>query len=182
MGADLLAKRELFRLRGARELRLLNGRGGQRSRDKRLFRSVPARECPPLRAEGLSQPRKRAGQNGGRPKNCLRFALPYAMSKPRRNVASLPPDDTLYAVKQRKPVPHEFVLDQIAPLSPRTRFISAALRSMLRTRSSLSLSFATNATRRLTTACGSPPPRSTTRACGGNSPHSRLPPQCFSEL
>src|SRR5713101_4772158 len=43
------------------------------------------------------------------------------MSKPRRNTASLPLDDTLFAVKQRKPVPHEFVLDAIAPLSPRTR-------------------------------------------------------------
>jgi hypothetical protein len=43
------------------------------------------------------------------------------MSKSRRNTASLPLDDTLFAVKQRKPVPHEFVLDAIAPLSPRTR-------------------------------------------------------------
>jgi hypothetical protein len=44
------------------------------------------------------------------------------MSKARRNTASLPPDDTLYAVKQRKPVPHEFVLDTIAPLSPCSMF------------------------------------------------------------
>ena len=29
-------------------------------------------------------------------------------------------DDTLFAVKQRKPVPHAFVLDALAPLSPRT--------------------------------------------------------------
>ncbi len=43
------------------------------------------------------------------------------MSKSRRNTASLPLDDTLFAVKQRKPVPHEFVLDAIAPLSPATR-------------------------------------------------------------
>src|ERR1700687_4199026 len=43
------------------------------------------------------------------------------MSKSRRNTASLALDDTLFAVKQRKPVPHEFVLDAIAPLSPRTR-------------------------------------------------------------
>jgi hypothetical protein len=49
------------------------------------------------------------------------------MSKPRRNTASLPPDDTLYAVKQRKPVPHEFVLDTIAPLSPRTRSMFGCL-------------------------------------------------------
>ncbi len=43
------------------------------------------------------------------------------MPKPRRKTAPLPLDDTLFAVKQRKPVPHEFVLDAIAPLSPTTR-------------------------------------------------------------
>jgi hypothetical protein len=42
------------------------------------------------------------------------------VSKPRRNTTSLPLDDALFAVKQRKAVPHEFVLDAIAPLSPRT--------------------------------------------------------------
>jgi hypothetical protein len=42
------------------------------------------------------------------------------MPKPRRNTAFLPLDDTLFAGKQRKPVPHEFVLDAIAPLSLRT--------------------------------------------------------------
>ena len=42
------------------------------------------------------------------------------MSKPRRNTARLPLDDTLFPVKRRKPVPHEFVLDALAPLSPRT--------------------------------------------------------------
>ena len=43
------------------------------------------------------------------------------MSKPRRNTASVPLEDTLFTGKQRKAVPHEFVLDAIAPLSPRTR-------------------------------------------------------------
>jgi len=43
------------------------------------------------------------------------------MPKSRRKTASRPLDDTLFAVKQRKPVPHEFVLDAIAPLSPTTR-------------------------------------------------------------
>ncbi len=43
------------------------------------------------------------------------------MPKPRRNTTSVPLDDTLFAAKQRKPVPHEFVLDAIAPLSPTTR-------------------------------------------------------------
>lgn len=43
------------------------------------------------------------------------------MSKLRRNTAFLPLEDTTFAVKQRRPVPHEFVLDAIAPLSPVTR-------------------------------------------------------------
>jgi hypothetical protein len=49
------------------------------------------------------------------------------MSKPRRNTAFLPLDVTLFAVKQRKPVPHEFVLDAIAPLSPTTRYMFGCL-------------------------------------------------------
>jgi hypothetical protein len=49
------------------------------------------------------------------------------MSKPRRNTAFLPLDDTLFTVKQRKPVPHEFVLDAIAPLSPETRSMFGCL-------------------------------------------------------
>src|ERR1700687_4737434 len=66
MGAGQLAKREPFRLRGARELRLLNGRGGHRSKGKRLFQSAPARDaqCPRLPAKGLPQSRERAGQSG----------------------------------------------------------------------------------------------------------------------
>ncbi len=43
------------------------------------------------------------------------------MSKPRRNRSLLPLDDTFFGVKKRKPVPHEFVLDAVARLSPRTR-------------------------------------------------------------
>jgi len=39
--------------------------------------------------------------------------------KSRRETAPL--DDTLFVVKRRKPVPHEFVLDALASLSPRTR-------------------------------------------------------------
>ena len=42
------------------------------------------------------------------------------MSKARRNTL-LPLDGTLFAAKQRKVVPHEFVLDAIAALSPETR-------------------------------------------------------------
>jgi hypothetical protein len=43
------------------------------------------------------------------------------MSKPQPNMTFIPLDDALFPVKQRKPVPHEFVLDALASLSPRTR-------------------------------------------------------------
>ncbi len=43
------------------------------------------------------------------------------MSKPRRNSPAVPLGDPLFAPKQRKVVPHEFVLDAIAPLLPWTR-------------------------------------------------------------
>jgi hypothetical protein len=42
------------------------------------------------------------------------------MSKPRRKTP-LPLDDAILAARQRKRIPHEFVLDAIAALSPRTR-------------------------------------------------------------
>jgi hypothetical protein len=43
------------------------------------------------------------------------------MSKLRRGMPFLPPDDAFGAVKQRKAIPHQFVLDAIAALSPTTR-------------------------------------------------------------
>jgi len=43
------------------------------------------------------------------------------MSKPRRNIPLFSLDGALNPVKPRKTVPHEFVLDAIAHLSPRTR-------------------------------------------------------------
>jgi hypothetical protein len=43
------------------------------------------------------------------------------MSKPRRNAALAPQDDPFFAAKRRRIVPHEFVLDAIASLSPETR-------------------------------------------------------------
>ena len=49
------------------------------------------------------------------------------MSKPRRDKASFPLDDAPFAIKQRKAVPHEFVLDAIAPLSPSTRSMFGCL-------------------------------------------------------
>jgi hypothetical protein len=49
------------------------------------------------------------------------------MSKPRRNTPLLPLDNAPFAIKQRKPVPYEFVLDAIAPLSPNTRSMFGCL-------------------------------------------------------
>jgi len=49
------------------------------------------------------------------------------MTKPSRDKASFPLEDTLFAIKQRKAVPHEFVLDAIAPLSPETRSMFGCL-------------------------------------------------------
>jgi hypothetical protein len=43
------------------------------------------------------------------------------MPKAHRNARGLPLDDAGFAVKQRKAVPHEFVLEAIAALSPKTR-------------------------------------------------------------
>ncbi|MGA3043786.1 MAG: hypothetical protein ABSF54_23685 [Bryobacteraceae bacterium] len=45
----------------------------------------------------------------------------------RRKTPSRPLDDTLFAVKQRKAVPHEFALDAIAALSPTTRSMFGCL-------------------------------------------------------
>ena len=49
------------------------------------------------------------------------------MSKPRRNTPRFSLDSVLNPVKPRKPVPHEFVLDALAHLSPRTRSMFGCL-------------------------------------------------------
>jgi hypothetical protein len=49
------------------------------------------------------------------------YGIISAMSKPRRSSTSLPLDGAIFAAKPRKVVPHEFVLDAIAGLLPRTR-------------------------------------------------------------
>jgi hypothetical protein len=49
------------------------------------------------------------------------------MSKPRRDKTSFPLDYAPFAIKQRKAIPHEFVLDAIAPLSPATRSMFGCL-------------------------------------------------------
>src|SRR5208282_1211077 len=43
------------------------------------------------------------------------------MPKPHRKPSVRPQDDVPYVLKQRKPIPHEFVLDALASLSLRTR-------------------------------------------------------------
>jgi hypothetical protein len=43
------------------------------------------------------------------------------MAKPRRDTPVVPPDDARLAVNRRRAVPHAFVLDAIAALSPKTR-------------------------------------------------------------
>ena len=43
------------------------------------------------------------------------------MAKPRRNTPIVSPSSAVFPFKQRKPVPHQFVLDAIAPLAPYTR-------------------------------------------------------------
>src|ERR1700722_15592619 len=57
--------------------------------------------------------------------NGARFLARMSKAPPKRS--SLPLDDALFAVKPRKPVPHEFVLDAIARLSPRTRSMFGCL-------------------------------------------------------
>jgi hypothetical protein len=42
------------------------------------------------------------------------------MPKRRRNAPDLPLEDALFATRARKKIPHEFVLEALAPLLPRT--------------------------------------------------------------
>jgi hypothetical protein len=49
------------------------------------------------------------------------------MPKSRSKSTSLPLDVPFFPAKQRKPIPHEFVLDEIASLSPRTRLMFGCL-------------------------------------------------------
>ena len=57
----------------------------------------------------------------------VRFGILGAMSKSRRDAPFLPLDDTRAAATRRKAVPHEFVLDAISSLSPRTRSMFGCL-------------------------------------------------------
>jgi hypothetical protein len=49
------------------------------------------------------------------------------MATPRRNSHSPELDDAFFTARQRKAVPHEFVLDAIAALSPQTRSMFGCL-------------------------------------------------------
>jgi hypothetical protein len=46
---------------------------------------------------------------------------------PKRRRTAFTPDDPMFAVKQRKRIPHEFVLGELAALSPRTRSMFGCL-------------------------------------------------------
>jgi hypothetical protein len=84
----------------------------------------------PLRVERYicrpaADPSKRGAK--GRKKERIRKASideAYTATKPRSRCRL---EDTLFAIKQRKAVPHEFVLDAIAPLSPETRSMFGCL-------------------------------------------------------
>ena len=49
------------------------------------------------------------------------------MSKSSRKSDLVPPEDIFLAVKKRKSIPHEFVLDALAPLAPRTHHMFGCL-------------------------------------------------------
>ncbi len=87
------------------------------------------------------------------------------MSKPRRKTSFPPLHDGLFAVKQRKAIPQEFVLDALAPLSPRTRRMFGCLAVYVEDKI-----VATNATGRQTTGYGLLPPKSTTRVYAASFP------------
>jgi hypothetical protein len=58
--------------------------------------------------------------------NSAENCMPKSCSKSTSS-SSLPLDVPIFPVKQRKPIPHEFVLDEIASLSPRTRLMFGCL-------------------------------------------------------
>jgi hypothetical protein len=87
------------------------------------------------------------------------------MSKPPRNKVSLPLDDPFFAVKRRKVVPHEFVFDAIAPLSPETRSMFGCLAVYVADKIVLILRDKREPSKTADNGCGSLPPRSTMRVC-----------------
>jgi hypothetical protein len=57
----------------------------------------------------------------------LESGILIPMPPSRRKAPLFPPGDAAFAIKPRKIVPHEFVLDAIAALSPRTRSMFGCL-------------------------------------------------------
>jgi hypothetical protein len=70
-------------------------------------------------------------------------------------------------LKQRKPVPHAFVLDAIAPLSPYTRPMFGCLAVYVKDK--IVLILRDKATDTSDNGCGSPLPRNITIACAESS-------------
>jgi hypothetical protein len=56
---------------------------------------------------------------GGEQASNVRYMM-SGMPKRRRNASDLPLQNALFTAKQRKKIPHEFVLEALAQLSPRT--------------------------------------------------------------
>jgi len=63
--------------------------------------------------------RKWTVRRGGEQASNVRYMM-STMPKRQRNASDLPLEDALFAARARKKVPHEFVLEALAPLSPRT--------------------------------------------------------------
>jgi hypothetical protein len=90
------------------------------------------------------------------------------MSRPRRNTDFLSLADTLFAVKHRKSVSHQFVLDAIAALSPETRSMFGCLAIYVQDKIVLVLRDKRDHT--ADNGVWSLPPKTSTRVCGGSSP------------
>ena len=77
----------------------------------------------PARIHLTAARNRRAAASGPIARRQLARAIGIISPMPKRPrvMPSLPLDDTLFAVKMRKGVPHQFVLDAISALSPMTR-------------------------------------------------------------
>jgi hypothetical protein len=91
-----------------------------------------------------------------------------AMPKSRPDKSFLPPDKRMFAVKQRKAVPYQFVVDALADLPTETRVMFGCLAVYVEDK--IVLYCATGAIMLQITAYGSPPPGAITRAWVVSSP------------
>src|SRR5215472_16997425 len=90
------------------------------------------------------------------------------MPKHRSKSDFSPFDHAALAARRCKPIPHEFVLDALAPISPWTRPMFGCLAVYVDEKIVLILRDKQRAPR--TMVCGLPQPQSTTKACCANSP------------